>query len=65
MWHNHPLGQRNKKTDRAVGVGVVSDRGEGVGQNLKKGDWQYRGLGSSANKETDVFHTPQLIQNTA
>ena len=40
MWYNHPFGQRNKTTERAVGVGVGSDRGEGVGQNLKKGGWQ-------------------------
>ena len=39
MWHNHPFGHRNKTTERAVGVGVGSHRGEGVGQNLKKGGW--------------------------
>ena len=29
MWRNYPLGQRNKTTERAVGVGVGGDRGEG------------------------------------
>ena len=40
MWHNHPFSQRNKTTERAVGVGVGGKRewgGGGIGQNLKKG----------------------------
>ena len=37
MWRDHPFGQRNKTTERAVGVGVGGDRGGGIGQNLKKG----------------------------
>ena len=31
------LGQRNKTTERALGVVVGGDRGGGGGQNLKKG----------------------------
>ena len=34
MWHDHPFGQRNKKTERAVGLRVGGNRGGG--QNLKK-----------------------------
>ena len=47
MWHDHPFGQRNKKTERAVGLRVGGNRGGG--QNLKKrggggrGAQQYRG----------------------
>ena len=32
MWHNHPFSQRNKTTERAVGVGVGGKREWG-------GDW--------------------------
>ena len=46
MWRDHPFSQRNKTTERAVGVGVgVNMEGGGVGQNLKKrggGGRQYR-----------------------
>ena len=42
MWHNHPLSQRNKTVEIAVGVRVESDKQGEVGQNLKKGDRQYR-----------------------
>ena len=41
MWHDHPISQRNRTTERTVGVGVGSDRdigdGGGLGENLKKG----------------------------
>ena len=37
MWCNHPFSQRNKRTERAVGLGVEGDRERGVGQNFKKG----------------------------
>ena len=36
MWGNQPFSQRNKTTERAVGLEVGGDR-EGVEQNLKKG----------------------------
>ena len=36
MWRDHPFGQRNKTTERAMGVGVCGDRRGEVGQNLKK-----------------------------
>ena len=45
MWRDHPFSQRNKTTERAVGVGVEGNREERgeVGQTLKKGGggWQY------------------------
>ena len=41
MWHDHPFSQRNRTTERLVGLQVGGDRGmgggEGVGQNLEKG----------------------------
>ena len=41
MWHDHPFSQRNRTTERSVGLQVGGDRemggGEGVGQNLEKG----------------------------
>ena len=38
MWCDHPFSQKNKTTERAVGVAVGDDReGGGGGQNLKKG----------------------------
>ena len=52
MWHDHPFSQRNKTTERAVGVGVGGDReeqgragkgGRVGGQDLKKGSRQYIG----------------------
>ena len=37
MWCDHSIIQRNKTTERAVGVGLGSNReGGGVGQNLKR-----------------------------
>ena len=36
MWHNHPFGQRNKTTERAVGVAVGGNTPPQVGQNLEK-----------------------------
>ena len=36
MWHNHPISQRNKTTERAVGVRDEGNREGGFGQNLKK-----------------------------
>ena len=37
--HNHPFSQRNKATERALGVGVGGYRGrEGFFQNLKRGE---------------------------
>ena len=39
MWRDHPFRQRNKTSERAVGVRVGGDRergGGGVGPNLKK-----------------------------
>ena len=38
MWPDYPLSQRNKTTERAVGVGFGDDRTGGVEQNLKKGE---------------------------
>ena len=36
MWRDHPFSQRNKTTERALGVGVGGDRKRGGGgQNLK------------------------------
>ena len=38
MWRDHPFSQRNKATERAVGVEVGDEEegGGGGGQNLKK-----------------------------
>ena len=38
MWSDYLFTQRNKTTERAVGVGGGGERGKGVGlgQNLKK-----------------------------
>ena len=37
IWCDHPLSQRNKTIERAVGIGVGGDRDRGEGeQNLKK-----------------------------
>ena len=50
MWRDHPFSQRNRTTERTVGVGVGSDREVWgrvgvVGQNLKKGGGrQYSGV---------------------
>ena len=39
IWRDHPFSQRNKTTERAVGVGVGGDRevrgGEGSKKNLR------------------------------
>ena len=41
IWLDHQLSQRNKTTERAVGVGVGGDSevrgGDGIGQILKRG----------------------------
>ena len=38
MWHNHPFSQRNKTTERAVGVGVGGNMDErGLGKIWKRG----------------------------
>ena len=41
IWLDHQLSQRNKTTERAVGVGVGGDsevrEGDGIGQILKRG----------------------------
>ena len=43
MWRHHPFSQRNKTTERTVGLGVDGDRkvGKGgeVGQSFKKEGW--------------------------
>ena len=39
MWHDHPFSERNKTTEREMGVVVGDGRergGGGGGQNLKK-----------------------------
>ena len=38
IWRDHSFSQRNRATERTVGVGVVGDKkvGERLGQNLKK-----------------------------
>ena len=37
MWHNHPFSQRNKTTERAVGVGVGGNMEErGLGKIWKR-----------------------------
>ena len=40
MWHDHPFSERNKTTEREMGVVVGDGRerggGRGGGQNLKK-----------------------------
>ena len=61
MWHDHPFSQRNRTTERSVGLQVGGDRemggGEGVGQNLEKGGGvgNIGGGGSSKNRG---FSTP-------
>ena len=41
MWSDHPFSQRNRATERTVGIWVGGDRevgeGGGVGENLKNG----------------------------
>ena len=41
MWHDHPISQRNRTTERTVGVGVGSDRdigdGGGAWRKFEKG----------------------------
>ena len=38
MWrHDHPFGQRNKTTERAVGVGIGSNREVGLDKIRKRG----------------------------
>ena len=40
MWRDHPFSQRNRTTEKTVGVGFGGDRKVGggeVGQNLKRG----------------------------
>ena len=42
MSRDHPFSQRNRTTERTMGVEVGGDRevgGGGGGQNLKKGGW--------------------------
>ena len=36
MWCDHPFNQRNKTTEKVVGVGFGGDREGGGGQNLKR-----------------------------
>ena len=61
MWHDHPFSQRNRTTERLVGLQVGGDRGmgggEGVGQNLEKGGGvgNIGGRGFSKNRG---FSTP-------
>ena len=40
MWHDHPLSQRNRTTERTVGVGVECDREVVEGKQYR----QYRGF---------------------
>ena len=59
MWRDHPFSQKNRTTERTVGVGVggdrevcvcvcVCERGGGVvGKNLKR---QYKGGGGGLHK---------------
>ena len=37
MWRDHPFSQRNKTTERAVGVWVGDDKEEGGWTKFKKG----------------------------
>ena len=37
MWHDHPFSQRNKTTERAMGVGVGDDRERGGLDKFEKG----------------------------
>ena len=37
MWLNHPFSRRNKATERAVGLGVVSNRERGFDKFEEKG----------------------------
>ena len=46
MWrHDHPFGQRNKTTERAVGVGIGSNREVGLDKIRKRGPHKIGGLG--------------------
>ena len=36
MWHNHPFSQRNKTTERAVGLGVWMRQGKGIWTKFEK-----------------------------
>ena len=50
MWRDHPFSQRNKTTERAVGVGVGGDKEEGGG-----GGWTKFEKGGVGNIRGKVF----------
>ena len=63
MWHDHPFSQRNRTTERSVGVRVGGDReiggGEGVEQNLEKGE----GLGNIGGALQKIGVSAPLCQH--
>ena len=59
MWRDQPISQRNKTTERAVGVGIGGDReGGGVGQNLKRGSGGLGNIGGDLHKIVGGVRTP-------
>ena len=48
IWHDHPISQRNKTTERTVGVGVGSDRDIGTGGAWRK--FEKRGGGGQGRQ---------------
>ena len=46
MWRDHPFSQRDKTTERAVGLEVGGDRERGVGQIWKGGIGNMGGMSS-------------------
>ena len=44
MWCDHPFSQRNRITDRTVGVEVGSDR------EVERGEWGWGGGGQNLEK---------------
>ena len=54
MWHDHPSSQRNRTTEKTVGVGFGGDRKVGGGgwTKFEKGEWRNIGGGISTTMST-------------
>ena len=53
MWRDHPFSQRNRATEKTVGVGFGGDRKVGGGwTKFEKGEWRNIGGGISTPMST-------------